>query len=202
MNQSHSQVNGLLIIVAILAIVGGLTIVIVTSPKSWELGPAAWFQGPSPSLTPVPPSATPLPTDTATPTTVPPTRAPTSTLGPTATRALPTETAPVEDAGTLTATVDGTPAPATPIPAVTSNTLPEDVYGLAVVSLTAGATSARLRDLPNGEQIIAAVPNGTDVTVLFGRVEANDNMWVQVRLESGTEGWMAEFLLRYTVRRP
>ena len=65
-----------------------------------------------------------------------------------------------------------------------------------------GAASGRLRDAPNGDTILAAVPNGTNLQVLFGRLEAEGNMWVQVRLESGTEGWMAEFLLRYTVRRP
>lgn len=65
-----------------------------------------------------------------------------------------------------------------------------------------GVTSGRLREAANGTNNIAAVPNGTNVEVLFGRIEADDNMWVQVRLAAGTKGWMAKFLLRCTVRRP
>ncbi len=141
----------------------------------------------------MPPSATPPPTGTPTATSVPPTVAATATLGPTATSSLPSETATIDGSSTLTATV-----PSTPGPVITSNTLPEDVYGLAVVSLTDGATSARLRDLPNGDQIITAVPHDTKVTVLFGRVELEGTLWVQGRLEAGTEGWMAECLLRIT----
>jgi hypothetical protein len=203
MNQSQSQINSLLIIVALLAVVGGLTIVIVMSPQSWELGPAAWLQGPPPTLTPVPPSATPPPTGTPTATVITPTPAASATA--TATTLAPTETPTVDLSATavLTGTeAAGSPVPATPGPVVTSNNLPEDVFGLAVVTLSPGATSGRLRDTPNGETILAAVPNDTNLQVLFGRIEADGNMWVQVRLEDGTEGWMAEFLLRYTVRRP
>ncbi len=201
MNQSQSQINSLLIIVALMAVVGGLTIVIIMSPQSWELGPAAWLQGPPPTLTPVPPSATPAPTGTPTATVITPTPAASATA--TATTLAPSETPTVDLSATaiLTGTEAGA-VPPTPGPVITSNTLPEDVFGLAVVSLSPGATSGRLRDAPNGETILAAVPNGTNVQVLFGRIEADGNMWVQVRLESGTEGWMAEFLLRYTVRRP
>jgi hypothetical protein len=202
MNQSQSQINSLLVIVALLAVVGGLITVIVMSPQSWEMGPAAWLQGPPPTLTPVPPSATPAPTETSTATALVPPATASPTLAASATESRATATPTVDPAVTVTEQVATTTSTPTVGAVVTSNSLPDDVQALAVVTLTAGATSGRLRDAPNGETIITAVPNGTNVEVLFARVEAGGNMWVTVRLGDGTEGWMAEFLLRYTVTRP
>ena len=46
-----------------MAVVGGLAIVIVTSPQSWQYGPEAWIQAfihtPTPFPTAVPPTLTP-----------------------------------------------------------------------------------------------------------------------------------------------
>src|SRR5207253_8214702 len=62
MRHSQPQMNLLLVLVAIMAVVGGLAVVIVTSPQSWQAGPAIWIQSliatPTPFPTEVPPTAT------------------------------------------------------------------------------------------------------------------------------------------------
>ena len=177
-----------MLIVAVLAIAGGLTIVLVTSPKSWELGPAAWLQGLQPSATPAPATATPdyTPTPTVTPS---PTITATATRGPTATL-LPTVAFP-------------TPTPPGPAasPTLSVDDLPDDVKALAIV-VVEGAGSARLRDVPAGENIVTAVANGTQVEVLFGQVEVDGIVWVQVRVKNNTIGWMANYLLKILISRP
>jgi hypothetical protein len=186
MSHSHSQMNTLLVIVAIMAVIGGLAIVAVTSPQSWQLGPMAWLQqrggtSTQPIITVTPsPSPTPLPA-TITPTTVRATRAPVVTV---------TSTAAVD-----TATPD-------PIATVTpTQELPPDVVALAVV-VVEGATRARVRDTPNGVNTVTAVENGTEVQVLAGNVKIDDITWLQIRLTSGDVGWMADYLLRITQTRP
>ena len=179
-----------MLLVAILAVAGGLTIVLVTSPQSWELGPAAWLQALQPSATPAPATATP--DYTGTPTVTPlPTATATSTRAPTATL-LPTEALPTR-----------TPTVATPAasPTLSPDDLPDDVKALAVV-IVEGAGSARLRDVPAGENIVTAVENGTQVEVLFGEVEIENVVWVQVRVRPNTIGWMADYLLKILVSRP
>ncbi|MEP7357561.1 MAG: hypothetical protein ABI847_10010 [Anaerolineales bacterium] len=179
--------NTLLVIVAIMAVLGGLAIVAVTSPQSWQLGPMAWLQqrgGTStqqPVLTATPsPSPSPL-AATATATLVRPTQAPVVTV--TSTRAA--DTATPDPVATVTPTQE----------------LPPDVVALAVV-VVEGATRARVRDLPNGENTVTAVENGTEVQVLVGSVKINDITWLQIRLPSGDVGWMADYLLRITQTRP
>jgi hypothetical protein len=178
--------NTLLIIVAIMAVIGGLAIVVVTSPQSWQLGPMAWLQqrggtSTQPAITHTPsPTPSPLPA-TATATTVRATKAPVVTVTSTPAPA----TATRDTAATVTPT----------------QVLPADVVALAVV-VVEGATRARLRDSPNGELTVTAVDNGTEVQVLAGNVKIDDIVWLQIRLASGEVGWMADYLLRITQTRP
>src|SRR5438876_62238 len=116
MHPQHSQINTLLFIVALLAVGGGLAIVIVTSPQSWEFGPAAWLQ----SLAGTPVRATRRPTPSPTPSPAPPTATATPTARPTIT--ILTLTAGPSDTPTPDMTVTGTLPP-----------LPDDVRALAVV---------------------------------------------------------------------
>jgi cytoskeletal protein RodZ len=182
MRHSQSQMNLLLVLVAILAVAGGLAVVIVTSPQSWQAGPATWIQTliatPTPFPTPVPPTATPTDvpaTATLVPTAHPTGQAITITLAPTETE---------------------TPAPAV-TPSETPEALPTDVTALAVV-VVQSAGSARVRNQPGGDTVVAAVPSGTQVQVLGGRVEFNNVVWLQVRVAGGQIGWIADFLLRIT----
>jgi len=185
MQHSQSQVNVLLILVAIMAVLGGLAIVIVTSPQSWQYGPATWLQAlihtPTPFPTAVPPTLTPTAvpdTPTAAPTARPTSRA-TATLGATETDTATPDLAPSD-----------TPSP-----------LPTDVIALAVV-VVQNAESARVRDQPGGDTVVAAVPAGTEVQVLGGKVEFNNVVWLQIRVASGQVGWIADFLLRITKTVP
>jgi hypothetical protein len=178
--------NTLLIVVAIMAVLGGLAIVVVTSPQSWQLGPMAWLQqrGGTPTLAVI--THTPSPTTSPLPPTI------------TATTARATQVPVV--------TVTSTPAPSTPTPGVEATItptqeLPADVVALAVV-VVEGATSARVRETPNGDVTVTAVENGTEVQVLEGNVEIDGVRWLQIRLADGDVGWMAEFLLRITQTRP
>ena len=186
MSHSHAQMNTLLVIVAIMAVIGGLPIVVMTSPQSWQLGPMAWLQqrgGTSTQpVTTSTPSATPSPRPaTATATTGRATTVPVVTV--TSTRAAPTATR--DAAATITPT----------------QVLPADVVALAVV-VVEGAASARLRDSPNGELTVTAVDNGTEVQVLAGNVRIDDIVWLQIRLAGGDVGWMADYLLRITQTLP
>ena len=198
MYRSHSQINLLLIVVAVLAIGAGLAIVIATSPKSWELGPAAWLQGARPTVTAAPPTATLdlAATDAAATLaavvashTARPTQAP-----------LPTRTATPNLSLTLTSEPSPTPdmtATATPF----AGPWPEDVAALAEVTLADDTYNARLRDAPNGETVITVLANGTKVEVLFGEVEVDGTVWKPVRLEDGLTGWIAGYLLTITAQR-
>ena len=172
----------LLVLVAILAMAGGLAVVIVTSPQSWQAGPATWIQAFITTPTPFPTAAPPTATQTEVPAT--------ATLVPTA---RPTGPAAVV---TLAATEADT---ATPEPTVTETpeALPTDVTALAVV-VVESAGSARVRNQPGGDTVVAAVPSGTQVQVLGGRVEFNNVVWLQVRVAGGQIGWIADFLLRIT----
>lgn len=182
MQHSQPQMNLLLVLVAILAVVGGLAVVIVTSPQSWQAGPATWIQALITTPTPFPTAAPPTATHTAVPAT--------ATLVPTARPtgpALIVTLAPTEaDTATPEATATETPA-----------ALPPDVTALAVV-VVESAGSARVRNQPGGDTVVAAVPSGTQVQVLGGRVEFNHVVWLQVRVANGQIGWIADFLLRIT----
>ncbi len=185
----NQALNTLLLLIVFLAVGGGLAIVYITSPRSFDFSrflpapPTATATiGPSvtPTETPVPPSETP----TATVTRVPPTRGPTATASATLP---PTETRPP----TLT-----------PTPTSTRLTLPPGVRAIARVTDRLGDSTARVRSAPNGSQVIASLPAGTVVQVLFGQVMVEGVEWVEVRLGSGTSGWMAGFLLEILIERP
>ena len=181
MSRSQSPINSILVVVVLLAVAGGLAIVIVTSPQSWAFGPAAWIQAlvTTPTHVPTAGAATATPTSVATMATASPT-------------ARATGRAPV------TATFMPTDTPFAPTPGVTPTvTLPPDVTALAVV-VVQNAGSARVRNEPGGDTVVAAVPGGTPVQVLGGRVEFNNVVWLQVRLPGGQVGWIADFLIRVT----
>jgi hypothetical protein len=181
MQHSQSQANVLLVLVALMAVAGGLAIVIVTSPQSWQYGPAAWIAAAIHTPTPFP---------TAVPPTEIPTLAPdTPTSAPTA-RPTGRATATFEATEIETGTPDLAPTP-TPSP------LPTDVTALAEV-VVQNAESARVRDQPGGDNVVAALPAGTIVQVLGGRVEFNNVVWLQIRVAGGQVGWIADFLLRIT----
>ena len=182
MHHSQPQTNLLLVLVALMAVIGGLAVVIVTSPQSWQAGPATWIQALIATPTAFPTAVPPTVTQTAVP--------PTATLVPTA-----RPTGPAA-AITLAATETQT---ATPEPTVTETpaTLPSDVTALAVV-VVQSAGSARVRNQPGGDTVVAAVPSGTEVQILGGRVEFNNVVWLQVRVADGQVGWIADFLLRIT----
>jgi hypothetical protein len=177
--------NTLLIIVAIMAVLGGLAIVVVTSPQSWQLGPMAWLQQRGGTATQLPVTNTPTPSPspqlaTATATTVRATKAAVVTVTST-----PRATATRDAGATVTPTQE----------------LPADVVALAMV-VVEGATRARLRDTPNGELTVTAVDNGAEVQVLAGNVKIDDIVWMQIRLATGEVGWMADYLLKITQTRP
>jgi len=186
MHQQNSQVNWLLFLVSILALVGGLAIVIVTSPQSWQYGPGAWLAAALAKPTRIIPTA-------------PPTASP--TLAPTAAVATPTAQATGSTTIATPVIIATTPPSDTPTPeatvTATLGALPPDVTALAVVT-TQGAGSARVRDQPGGENLVAAVPSGTQVQVLGGKVEFNNIVWLQIRLPGGQVGWIANFLLQIT----
>jgi len=183
MHYSQSQVNLLLVVVAIMAVAGGLAIVIVTSPQSWQYGPQAWIEAlihtPTPFPTALPPTAAPTDVPSTAAATVAPTPRPTS-------RATPTFGATEAETATPNQTVSETPSP-----------LPTDVTALAVVVLQS-VGSARVRNQPGGDTVVAALPAGTEVQVLGGKVEFNNVVWLQIRVAGGQVGWIADFLLRIT----
>ena len=186
MRQSQSQANTLLILVAILAVIGGLVIVAVTSPQSFQLN--RLFRGAPtrpPATATVAPTATPSePAATETPVVSP---TPRPTLAPALVTSTPT--------ASPTSNVSPTPTP-------TAIELPADAIGLAEVQAQA-ALNARVRNLPGGNTIVAVVANGEQVYVLPGQQVVNDVTWLQVRLMDGlTTGWMADFLLKLIYTRP
>lgn len=187
MHRSHSPVNTLLVVVALLAMAGGMVVVIVTSPQSWQYGPGTWIQAMITKPTPFLPTAaapTASPTNPSSSAASSPTARPTSH----AVTSTPdfTATALALDTATPEITPSDTPA-----------ALPPDVTALAVVTVQ-GVGSARVRNQPGGDTVVAAVPSGTQVQVLGGRVEFNNVVWLQVRLPGGQVGWIADFLLRIT----
>jgi hypothetical protein len=121
---------------------------------------------------------TPTPTPTATPTA---TATGTATITPTATRTpLPTPTA------TPTATQTGT---ATPLPP------------RAIVS-GGGEAGVILRDAPQGN-LIAGVFHGMPLEIIGGPQRVGEEVWWQVRLASGQEGWiMAAYVATLTPTPP
>ena len=191
-NPRNSQANALLIIVSLLAVVGGLAIVLVTSPQSLQLFqnsflPARATDAPSPSASPIA-SDTPPASATATAS---------------ATRVL-TTAAPTAVSPTPRPTTSPTPSP-TPtfsIVQLTDVALPADARGLAVVKPLADSQTARVRDLPSGSKLVAAVAGGTRLQVLFGDVMADDVEWVEVRLDTLQTGWIARSLITFTYERP
>lgn len=189
MRQSHSQANTLLALVAILAVVGGLAIVAATSPQSFQLDSLAGLFGRA--------SATPAATVTVAPTATATVAEPTATMAvsptrrPTLVPALVTSTA---GPATETAT------PAAP-PSATPITLPADAIALAQVEVQE-AVNGRVRNRPDGDEVIAIVPNGTQLYILQGQQQIGDVIWVEVRLMDGVTGWMADFLLQILYRQP
>lgn len=189
MRQSHSQANTLLALVAILAVVGGLAIVAVTSPQSFQLdGLARLFGGAS---------ATPAATATVAPTATATLAEPTATI----------EVSPTRRPTLAPALVTSTAAPATDTPppaaspSATPIELPADAVALAEVQVQE-AVNGRVRNLPDGNEVIAVVPNGTQLYILQGRQQIDNVVWMEVRLMDGVTGWMADFLLQIIYSRP
>ena len=181
MHQSQPQVNTLLLIVAVLAVVGGLAIVIVTSPQSWQYGPATWIQAMLTTPTKVLPTAT---EPTATPSPVPTQPTATPTAQSTVLVFTATPTVLISPTPTLTPTD-------TPIP------VPPDVLALGTVT-TQGTNTARVRNQPGGDTVVAALANGTQVQVLGGKIQFQGVTWLQIRLPNGQVGWIADFLVHIT----
>nr|MBI2903979.1 SH3 domain-containing protein [Chloroflexota bacterium] len=183
MYQTQSQITIMLVIVAVLAVVAGVVIVLVTSPKSLELSNLEPARSPTATaqLGTAPPSVEPTaaPADTDTPT-ARPSMTPLATRTPRPPSATPTRTR--IPSATPTATI-------TPLA-----TLPADVRALAIINITDGG-SARLRAVPGGD-IIAAIPGGATVQLLKKPSRELDGItWVQIRDENGVVGWVASDLL-------
>ncbi|GEM_PF-4552314 len=181
MYQTQSQIKVMLVIVAVLAVVAGVVIVLVTSPQSLELSnlQPAKSQTATAQLGTVAPSVGLTAAATDTPTTRP-------TIAPLATRTLrpPSVTPTRTRIPSATPTVTVTPFA----------TLPADVRALAIINLTDGA-SARLRAVPGGD-VIAAIPGGATVQLLKQPSRVLDGLtWVQIRDENGVVGWVATYLL-------
>jgi hypothetical protein len=178
----------MLIIVAVLAVVGGLAIVAITSPQSLD------------SLASLFGAASATPAATAT---VAPSATPTLEQPPTATVEVSPTRRPTLSAPLVTSTLP--PATATPAavasPTATEIQLPSDAEALAEVQVEQ-AVNGRVRDLPNGDTVVAVVPNGTQLYVLSGREQIDNVVWMEVRLLDGTTtGWMADFLLKIVYSR-
>jgi hypothetical protein len=186
MSHSQSQINKMLILVAFLAVAGGLAIVIVANPQSWQLGPMAWLNSRNATTTLPAPTATDTPTSTPEPTSTPtatattvPTERP--TLGITATPEEPTET---------------------PTATPTEVVLPSNAVALAVVRLN-GAANGRVRNAPNGDTVVTVLPEGAEVWVLVNEVDVEGTIWREVQtVDDNTFGWMADFLLEVVYERP
>ncbi|MEP7357824.1 MAG: hypothetical protein ABI847_11325, partial [Anaerolineales bacterium] len=190
----NSQVNALLVIVSLLAVAGGLAIVLVTSPQSLQLS----------QLNLLPPRATEPASATATPTASGTPLPATASLVPSSTHGAPTGTATaVIVAASATAPGSATPSltPTNSIIQLTTAALAPDVRGLAVVKNNANGQTVRIRDLPNGPKLVLAVAPGTRLEVLFGDVVVNGIEWVEVRLKSFRTGWIARSLITFTFER-
>lgn len=113
------------------------------------------------------------------------TTASTNTIAPTATTA-PTATPVPTETPTQIPTTTFTPGP----------TLPPGVVALGTIQVTPG-TSARLRASPNGD-VVGSVPDNEPVQILQGREVNGGVNWIQIRLNSGQVGWIAENLVETT----
>jgi uncharacterized hydrophobic protein (TIGR00271 family) len=154
------------------------------------------FVPPTPTATPLPgatatstPSPTPSPTYTPVPTSTPtPTPTPTATATPTAT---PTHTPTATPTPTPTPTATFTPTPtATPTPA------------LAEVGGTGGQGVWLYRQPGLNGGKIAALKEGTLLTIADGPVEADGYIWIQVVDPKGRLGWIPDRFLVRLVRPP
>jgi hypothetical protein len=120
--------------------------------------------------------------------------------------ALPPEEATAEAAGNgapaITSTplleqFPPTPSPTSLTPQPTETATPTVCRG--VVEGT-GGNGLRMRDAPNGEELVV-LPDGTLLTVLEDApTEADGVIWRKVRAVGGEEGWVAEDFL--TIRAP
>jgi hypothetical protein len=125
-----------------------------------------------------------------------PTPVPTATLTPTATQP-----------PTLTATATSTPIPptATPLPSATPSKtptpsetpIPSPTPIYAIITVPEDLGGAFLRAAPGfNEEIITSALNGTLIEILSDvPVEANNALWLKVRLPDGREGWMLQSAL-------
>jgi hypothetical protein len=192
-NGRNSQLNTLLIILSVLAIGGGLAIVLVTSPQSLLLSQYNLLPG----RTTDPATLTASPTATGTP------LPPSATLAPSSTRLPPAATVTVASpTASPTGSPTPSPTPTFPVIQLPNGTLPSDVRGIAVVKPLADSQTARVRDLPNGSKLVAAVAGGTRLQVLFGQAVVDDIEWVEVRLNTLQTGWIARSLITFTYERP
>ncbi|MCC7358912.1 MAG: hypothetical protein IT317_05515 [Anaerolineales bacterium] len=185
-----SPLNVMLVTISLAAILGGLAIVAVTSPQSLDLRRLLPFLQPTAAPTR---TAGPPPTSTVTLTPEPFTATPTVT--PTAPPALVTSTATASEP-------PDTPGGPTRTPTPTEVRLPPDVRALAVITDKIGTLTARVRDVPDGAEVIAALPAEASVQVLYGSQVVNQVEWVPVRVGGGRSGWIARFLLVFVVERP
>jgi hypothetical protein len=188
-NPRNSQVNVLLIVLSLLAVLGGLAIVFVTSPQSLQLSQYGILpERPTEPVTP-----TPAPTAAATATA-------SATAIPSATPFTPSATATSTPRPTSTQTAG--PSATLSTADLTNVALPPDVRALAVVNPLSNSQTARVRDLPNGEKLVAAVAGGTRLQVLYGDVIIDDVEWLEVRLSSLQTGWISRSLVTFTFERP
>jgi hypothetical protein len=117
------------------------------------------------------------------------------------------EVTPTRRPTLIPALVTSTAAPATATPTAqasptaTAIDLPADAVALAEVQVQ-DAVNGRVRDVPNGDVVIAVVPNGTRVYVLQGQQAIGTVVWMEVRTLDGQTGWMADFLLKIIYVRP
>ncbi len=121
------------------------------------------------------PSATPSPSNTPTPSVTP---SPTNTLPP------PTATLPP----TLTPSITPSPTitlPPSPTPVYARVNAPEE-YGGAILRLEPGFHSRSITSALNGTLIIVLSEKAT---------EADDGLWLHVRIPDGPEGWMLQSLI-------
>jgi hypothetical protein len=59
-----------------------------------------------------------------------------------------------------------------------------------------------VRNAPNGDTVIAVLPEGTEVYMLFNQVTIDGIVWVEIETVDGTvDGWMADFLLEIVFQR-
>ena len=175
MHRPYQTFTSLIVIVAALALVGGIAIVLVTSRDSLSFAPEIWF-GSNPTGEP-----------TAAPAGASPTTGPEATLAPTSTAP------PTAVAATATPAATRTLAPTPELTATPGTGLPEGVTAIAEVVLD--GVAARVRDTPGGT-VIGALLRGTRVEMLLGREVVAGVTWVEIRDDTGLIGWMSEDLLQ------